>query len=451
MNTPVIGYLLPLTFFIFSVMPGACGNEGPKKDSRARNEEVSKSERDRKVETRQWPALPSNPESAELLIAASTKRQPKRNVALPNGEQLRSLIVKRYEQGKMVAGWPAIIKTIREELDNAAAAGKNGYLLWGTYHDSEKQLEAFRRLVGPLGIGGLTVVTLENFDAQGSWANINAKEQRGDSELLTRWLDSGEDSDMNRIFDHHKHKSYTAWKYGHLLALTDIIVTARATGLKVVGCDMPKSIQRRMGGVGEEAVLRLRELHCALSLEQQKPLHDSPVRVAMLWGQDHVKPEGVRRFFDKSSKVLPFYVHGARASRRWSDPTLAVIEPIMFPLENAETERIFVLPDPRGGVRVERTRVPKPTSNEDRKQRLVITSSRPGVIRFAGHGMEVNENPKSIGLTENLNGNRIGGFIPFIYDDNKTLIVGSLEIPAVGRLEVHIDSEQGIIDFKVFE
>ncbi len=167
----------------------------------------------------------------------------------------------------------------------AAAKGRDGYLLWGTHHDSAGQLEAFRRLVGPLGIGGLTVVALENFDARGGWKGIDAKIQVGDSELLARWLEKGESRDLQRIREKHERKSYALWKYGNLSALMDIAVAARATGLPVTGCDMPITLQQRTREASESAMMRLRELHCALAVERHLARRGAPRRVAMLWGR----------------------------------------------------------------------------------------------------------------------------------------------------------------------
>jgi hypothetical protein len=79
--------------------------------------------------------------------------------------------------GRVVAGWPAIMRNLDKTVGRALADGRSVYLLLGTAHDSPAQVDAFRRLIGPSGIARLDAAVAEQFDATGAWMNLSAGAQ----------------------------------------------------------------------------------------------------------------------------------------------------------------------------------------------------------------------------------------------------------------------------------
>lgn len=113
-----------------------------------------------------WPELPRTREAADALIRTRTAR-PLTGGEDPGTSSEALLHALDERPGALVAGDPSVVAWIDGFLDRAAAAGRDSVVLYGTYHDSGGQIDAFRRLIGPLGLRGLTHVAVEQLRAKG--------------------------------------------------------------------------------------------------------------------------------------------------------------------------------------------------------------------------------------------------------------------------------------------
>jgi hypothetical protein len=304
-----------------------------------------------------WPALPRTPAAADELIRARTLRaipavDPEPAATSP--EALIEAIVAR--PAALVAGDRAVVASIQRFLDRAAAEGRDGVVLFGTYHDAGGQIEAFRRLIGPLGLRGLTHVAVEQLRAGGAWQGVSADLQRGDDEALGAWLAGGDRRALESLAERHASSDYAAWKFGYEPAVLDLLVTARAAGIPLTGCDIPTSTQDLLTSVSDASRLRLRELHCLLAW----PAAKGPRRAALLWGQAHVRRDGLRRFLPTTTAALSVSAFGYRSGEWTAEATLgarlALTDPLLVPLEGDGTEMAILYPDGPLAATIDRVR-----------------------------------------------------------------------------------------------
>jgi hypothetical protein len=302
-----------------------------------------------------WPELPRTPEAAEELIRARTARElAGADPAATSPEALLQAIAAR--PAALVAGEPAVVAWLQGVLDRAAAEGRDSVVLFGSYHDAGGQIDAFRRLIGPLGLRGLTHVAVEQLRADGAWKGVPIEAQRGDDEAIGAWLDRGDRSALEALAQRHGTADYAAWKFGYEPAVLDLLVTARAAGLRIAGCDLASSAQALLVDVPEASRLRLRELHCLLSL----PAAKGPRRAALLWGQAHTRPDGLRRFLPPSTAALSVYAFGYRSGEWTAEAAigahLALTDPLLIPLDPAGTEVALLYPDGPIAAAIDRVR-----------------------------------------------------------------------------------------------
>lgn len=388
-----------------------------------------------------WPALPGSAAAARRLIARRTLRPPPaaRQPELSAGEVLR-LLRGGTRQGSVVAGWPAITRRIKRELDLAVAAGRHAYLLWGVYHDSGPQVQAFGRLVRPLGLGQLSAVVAEPFQASGSWRGVDGLDQRGDSQLMARYLATGSRADLALLAASQRRHNYTAWKFGYLAQMQQLLLTARASGNQLLGCDMPAALKARLKALPVESRLRLRELHCLLALARALARMPAPHRVAMLWGQEHVAPTGLPRFLPPRSRVLSVAVFGHRPGPHGLEQALArtllLSHPVMIP-RGTGGQWILLLPGPLLGLRVERARhrldAPLPAAQRGlvmvraaASGRLVVGAVSRDITATAAASPPVSLRPGA-------------GTHAFVLHSGDRLLAGALEVPRSARLDLDLD------------
>jgi hypothetical protein len=390
---------------------------------------VAACERSRPVD---WPALPSDSLQARELVDRHTRRPADGGRLALTADGLLAKLRARVEQGEAVGGMDGLVFWIWRKISAAGRAGKNSYILWGTYHDSGAQMEAFVDLVGPLGLSKLDAVCIEQFNADGRWAGVPSKEQKGDSALLSDYLATGSRAVLEKLLHGQISENYTAWKYGILKESMDLLAKARAAGRKLLGCDMSLALQKRITNTKTQD--RLRELHCVLALEEELGRRSAPHRVAMLWGQGHLAPEGVQRFLPQNALVLPFYVFGGRFSRQGLEADLAgrlaITDPLMIPI--TESEFVVLLPDELTGARKELKHVPPeaPLSSEERR-RLTVTSSRAGTIQIGSQSLKVSEEPQTLILEP--------GSHVFLFTHKDGLLAGAVTMPPDGFLELDLD------------
>ncbi|MBI5487017.1 MAG: hypothetical protein HY905_06765 [Deltaproteobacteria bacterium] len=303
-----------------------------------------------------WPALPRSAEEAEALVQKRTVRPS----ATTEGELTAETIVRAAEAAgweSLLAGEQDVVERLQAGMDRAEREGRDAYVLWGTTHDSGGQVAAFRRLVGPGGLRGLTLVVAEQFMADGGWGGVAADEQAGDDADLDAFVLRGDRDAFAALSARHRSSDHAAWKFGYEDEVLELPVTARATQVRFAGCNMPKATQALTAQppLGDDRLLlRLRELHCLLALSRWA----SPRRVAMLWGRDHIRADGFMRFLPAEAEVLAIDVFGFRHGELTTEAELAtrlvVLSPVLIPLDGAGHAFALLLPDGVMGGDVDR-------------------------------------------------------------------------------------------------
>ena len=386
-----------------------------------------------------WSPLPQNAKQASRLIDQHTRRPVEGGILPVSADQLLTKLKPGVERGEVIGGIDSLVFWIWRKVSAAGYTGQSSYILWGTYHDSAAQIEAFGDLVGPLGLARLDAVSVEQFNADGRWAGVAAREQKGDSALLRAWLRTGSRPSLEKLLHDQIAENYTAWKYGILPVLMKLLVQARAADRRLLGCDMSLSLQERVRPTGLQD--RLRELHCVLALQEQ--LDEKPVRVAMLWGQGHLAPEGVQRFLPQDALVLPFYVFGGRFSRHGLEADLAgrlaITDPLMIPF--GESDFVVLLPDDQIGARKELKHDLSPLVPH-RHRRLSVTGSRPGTIQIGAQQLKVSEEPQTLTLDP--------GSHVFLFTHEDGLLAGAVTMPPDGALALDLEPERRFVEVVLY-
>ena len=335
-----------------------------------------------------WPALSRSAEAAEALVRERTPRP----VGTDGEEELTAERILRAGEAagwtSLVAGERAVVERLQSVLDGAERGGRDAYVLWGTHHDSVGQVAAFRRLVGPGGLRGLTLVAAEQFFASGAWSGVPADAQAGDDTDVDAYVLRGDREAFAALARRHRRSDHAAWTFGYEADVMELPVTARAAHVRFAGCNMPLGAQQLTGlaplGDGR-LLLRLRELHCLLALSR----FDSPHRVAMLWGRDHIRADGFPRFVPAGSEVVAVDVFGFRGDELTTEAELAkdlvVLDPLLIPLDDVGRSFALLLPDDVLGADVDRTKGDAEADGAG----VRVACSRPGRITVAGRRPEV--------------------------------------------------------------
>ena len=274
-----------------------------------------------------WPSLPRDEQAASVLIA---RRKLRAEAEVPDAELQSEALMKRAPGpgwGSAVVGVEATQAWIQGFLDRATARGRDAYVLFGTFHDAAGQVDAFRRLVGPGGLRGLTSVTAEQFRATGAWSDVDERAQRGDDDEIAAYVERGDRDAFATLGRRHRESDYAAWKLAYEPSVLELLVTGRAIfdgglGARFRGCDMPTDTQRlALTRVSEQTLRRLREIHCLAALDEATRDRPEKRRVAMLWGQAHVQT--LRQLLPGSAEVLSLYVFGFRSGEETTEASLA--------------------------------------------------------------------------------------------------------------------------------
>ena len=331
----------------------------------------------------------------------------------------------------LVAGHDAIARRLDALL---AKAEGDAYLLVGVFHDSGAQIDAFRSLVGPSGVAKPSLVAVEQLDGTGAWEGAAGLDQRGDDELLARYLGTGDGAALAELAAAQREHDYAAWKFGYVPAVMDLAVTARAAAVPLVGCDMPASLEEASHADRESGALsHLRELHClhVVDAALARRASASPRRIAMLWGQAHVRPSGLARFLPPEALVLGVQIFGARGGD-WTIESalakkLALEAPVLVPLE----ERAFalLLPDERSRVEIDWVR--RHRAEGDSGAPLEARSTSPGTLFLDGH-------PTSIG-TSSVRLELTPGEHTYAFEAGGVVTIGTVSRDERSRVELAFD------------
>ncbi len=373
-----------------------------------------------------WPALPRTPSEARALIEARTTRSPAGGVADEafGADALARAVAS--PPSPIIAGASAIVSSLQAKLD--AAGERDAHLLVGTLHDAGGQIDFFRRLVGPGGLRGLTAVAVEQWRSDGHWAGLSMDVQRGDDADLTAYVRRGDSLALARLAEGHARTDYASWKFAYEPAVLELAVSARAGGVALCGCDMPDPVKKAVESLSDDDRLRLRELHCALSL----PEGPKPRRVALAWGQSHVRPGGLPRFLPADAVVLSVSLFGHRGGEGTVEhdlgKRLGVVDPVLVPLDAAGAEAALLLP--AGDLGVEVTRVREAAAGPDAELRVSVLEGS-ATLYVGPRTLRIEAYPKVMPLQP--------GDTAYVLEAGDTRYVGALERRAGRTFEIVLD------------
>jgi hypothetical protein len=233
-----------------------------------------------------WPALPTSNEEARHLVASTGKRPTSESDASLPSEADRGFVIAEVRAKGVAAGFDAIDALLTRWL--SVVPEKNALVAFGTSHDSRGQIDAFRRLVGPRARIPWTRVMLEQLHADGHWAHVDASVQKGDDAALERYATSGARDDLDAVLSRLQRDTYTAWKFGSVDVIGDLLSEARAANRPVSGCDMAPALRARVASLDERWTDWLREVHCVHAMRDAAKKDQGPLRIAVMWGRMHV-------------------------------------------------------------------------------------------------------------------------------------------------------------------
>lgn len=383
--------------------------------------------------TTTWPALPRTAHEAEGLVRRRTRRPADAAVAV-DADRLEASIRQAVQQGRAVMGWPEIERWARGRIDTADDHDR--WVIFGTTHDAEAQVTAFRRLFsGRAENGPAAIVATELFRADGRWDNVPRAAQRGDDSALRDYLTTGSSETWEVLRARQEDEDYTAWKYEYLPAVMDQLLEARATGRTLRGCDMPQATQSLLSGVSDALRLRLRELHCVLSIDDAVA---RPRGMAVMVGDAHAWAEGVRRFLPPEVSVVAIHAFGGRVSdhapERALGERLRLTDPVLVPLSGSD--HALVLPDPHLGARRERRRdrLEAPLDTDDRHV-VTARAEPPCMLRLdAAEPVALDDEDTRLPAGP--------GSHPFLCERDGPDLLGVLRMPDSGALELVVRADE---------
>ena len=421
-----------------SILGVACDERGP-----SRSDETDRIAPSGKVSFRgeAWPELPRGVEELESLVATRVEHSDPSEPDLET-ESLRERLSSGGTES-FVAGWDEISRALSKGLQRPQGERGDSLLLVGCYHDSGGQIDAFRRLVGPGGVSEIDVIAVELFRAKGHWASVASEEQAGDDEDLHRFLRSGDGEAFLALRRRQLETNYTAWRYGYVDNVMELVTSARATKTDLMGCDMPLRLAKLVDVPLDQRFDNLREIHCLRALNGRLDPQGSQRRIVMLWGQKHLMSQGIRRFVKSGTSVVSVFLYGHRAGtgtvESELETSIVVNEPILFALDDARTAdaHALLLPGPKLGGAVERSKaraMPGEVSTEDRLE-IVVTSEATGVLTIGSESVEVGETARKVVLGP--------GSHRYVLRTEQRSVYGRLEDWGAGRVELDFDPRAG--------
>lgn len=247
----------------------------------------------------------------------------------------------------------------------------------------------------------------------------------GSAQLLEAWILNGQHAAFAMLAAHHRDRDYAAWKLGYEPAVLDLLVNARATTTRFVGCDMPAKLQDLSGAPPGEARNRLREIHCLRGLP-----NFFPRRAALLWGDAHVRRSGIVRFLPADAMVIAIHAFGHRqgggAVEAALREQLVVNDPVLVPL--GPEEAALLLPDAILGGQVDRML----TAAEGAIATSVTArADAPGTFVIGGRSLPVGNEPITVPLA--------AGDHTYAFTGGGRRIIGAVTLAAGHRVELGFD------------
>ncbi len=374
-----------------------------------------------------WPSWPADDAAARALIEERAHRELDDEPPLTAGA-IVSALDRAAARGTLRAGWRDIADSLR----------RHRVIVLGVHHDAREHVRVFSRLFGPSGTGDDRLWAIELFDAAGRWTNVQPADQAGDEEALDAFRQRGSSQALRTLRERLALGAYTAWKYDYLDDVLDVAVTARGAGRTLLGCDVPPALSARLEALDPDLRLRVREMHCALAIDDALRQRSSP-RAALLWGDAHLAPNGIARFLaDAPARV---HVVGGRTSDAGLEPALAerlaLFDPVLIPMGGQRF--VLVVPDARLSARGDRSRVQLEAA--DPRPHLTASSTVPAELRVGGHRVELREEERTTTLDP--------GVRPFVVSAGEQRIAGSLPVEAGGFAELFVDPAGRRVDLRL--
>ena len=352
----------------------------------------------------------STPETATVTapvlptsVEGHTRRPPGPYAEL-SAEDIRSKLRQGIEQGAVIGEMRAIVATLQQRLVRRKG-GKRVYLLFGGHHDAGEQVDVFRRFVGPLGLTPAPLAAIELLSTR-------------DNAALARYLASGDRTELDKLLAHVRQHNYTAWKFGYVDRIADLLVTMHSSGRRLIGCDSQQD--------------ELRDLHCASTLEHALAQKPAPT-VALMWGEAHLAPDRLPRFLPAVAEVWRIHMLG---HRRRADVGLeaalglALTSPLLVPIEDS---RFVLLLDGRHlSATVDRVRTaldfPAAVRVRGAEGTLQLSGRRLRLTREDVVEVDLAPGPKTFMLDRDVGAD----------------IAGAFEVPLRGRVELDF-SERDVV------
>jgi hypothetical protein len=357
--------------------------------------------------------VPRSNEEARVVFAGTGKRPTTEGDATLSDEASSTFVRAQVVGSGAVAGWSAIDAHLARWMQGE----KNVVAAFGTSHDSPAQIDAFRRLVGPRSTVGWTRVMLEQLYADGHWKNVDARAQAGDDDALDRYAKSGAREDIAALVTRVQRDTYTAWKYGSVDVIGDLIAEARAAGRPVSGCDMAPALRARFSALDEAWVDRMREVHCALAMRDRAKKEGGASRIAALWGRLHVHSDRFPQLVPADWAAIRVSIVDAPA-----DPEIVLVDPIFI------VGSVLVLPSEEANKRFERKRTKGPGARSTFTSLAKKSAKEP---RAWVDGRELDGSAKNVAPGRRL----------LAVDDGTTIYVAAIEIPTNGAVQVTLTDD----------
>jgi hypothetical protein len=358
-----------------------------------------------------WPKIPASAVEADALVTARTKRPIAPRLPELDAARIASMLTSGTP---IVGGWTAI-----KRWANASVGTGDAWLLVGTHHDSAAPVEAFERFLDPDPPSDFTRFVLEQLTADGAWEGAPPAEQRGDSEPLARYMRDGSPDAYKALLASQDTHDYAAWKYDYTRSVLEVLTMARGASRTVSACDAPRALLARFP---EASRMRLRELHCLLALERDLP--PGRRRVAMLWGEEHVQPDGFARFLPPEARVVV-----VRIPR---ESPVTVLDPLL--VDDPEGAALLLPDATRNRVS---DHVRERTANIAAHS-LHASARSEAELRIDGRVLALGPTPRDEDLSP--------GKYPFVVSiAHRPRVAGLLVVPQGGEAELRIEDTEPIV------
>jgi hypothetical protein len=380
-----------------------------------------------------WPTLPGDLTDLDALISKRSQRPTQPHQEL-TAKGVIATLRHSVEHGTAIMGWPAIVAALELRLSRVGQEGRSGYLLFGHHHDAPAQVEAFRRITGPLGIEPAPLGAIEQLQANGRWTGLPQADQLGDEPELADYLRRGNSAALTNLRDAQRQRNYTAWKYGYVPEVLDLLLAARAGQRPLMGCDMPTQLQSLARATLGPRSGELRDLHCALALRDRLAGMAPPHRVALFWGSAHLNPARLPRFLPAAAEVWSIELLGGRLGSAGVEVELGrhlkLADPALLPLP--DNRFLLLLPEQQLRAAVDPVRRRLDGALETKlRHRLTVYGLTGGSVRVGPKKLAQPPEGAMIKLTP--------GSTSFLIDHDDALLAGGLTMPNGGQLELHLE------------